>query len=36
MRAWYLTVLVVSLLGLLGVALYVMNYWPMQFVYTLF
>ncbi len=36
MRAWYLTVLIVTLLGLLAMALYVANYRPMQFLYMLF
>ena len=35
-RSWYLTVLVVVLLLLLGAVLYTMNYWPMEFLYVLF
>jgi len=35
-RAWYLTVLIVVLLLLLGAVLYLIKYSPMEFLYVLF
>lgn len=35
-RGVFVTVLVLALLVLLGIALYVMNAWPTQFLYMLF
>lgn len=35
-RSYFLTVLVVTLLLLLGGIIYLLKYWPMQFLYMLF
>lgn len=35
-RSYYLTVIVLVLMAFLGVMAYLLNYWPMQFLYAMF
>lgn len=35
-RSIYLTVLIVSLMVLIGIIMYLERYWPLQFLYALF
>lgn len=35
-RSYYLTVLVGVLLAFLAIIIYLLEYWPMQFLYTMF